>query len=444
MLREFAKLRMRARPSPGRPASAGGWDSLTPFEVAARWRARPGLVFFDTAGHPPEPAPVSLLAARPDRIIAGRDDAAWGELERELARRRRDGPDDGLPHGFAAGWVAYDGRFRFGFYERPLCYRHRDEVWVGVGARGGASGRSGGEGPDVGFAVGGPGPAGREAGWGRPRFRPDGGRAEYCAMVRRAKEYIAAGDIYQVNLAHRFRARWRGDPFGFYAALREASPAPYGAFIDLGEAVVLSSSPELFLSISGRRIRTRPIKGTRPRRGSADADARAARELLHSAKENAELVMITDLERNDLGKICEYGTVCVPELLRLECYEQVFHLVSTVEGVLREDVSPVAALRACFPGGSITGAPKKRAMEIIAELEPCPRGIYTGAIGFFGFNGESRFNIAIRTAVATADELSFHVGAGIVADSDPDLEYRETLDKAAGLLLAAYTGPQCG
>jgi aminodeoxychorismate synthase component I len=260
-------------------------------------------------------------------------------------------------------------------------------------------------------------------------------------MVRRAQEYIAAGDIYQVNLAHRFEADWDGNPFAFYQALRHYSPAPYSAFLTLGGRHLLSSSPESFLKISGRSIRTRPIKGTRPRRADPHADERSAYDLLTSQKEVAELVMITDLERNDLGSICEFGSVSVRDLLRLERYEQVFHLTSTVEGRLRPEMDHVSALKACFPGGSITGAPKKRACEIIAELEPSPRGAYTGAIGWFGYNGESQFNIAIRTAVAAQGKVHFHVGAGIVADSDPEREWQETLDKAAGLLLAAARLP---
>jgi aminodeoxychorismate synthase component I len=262
-------------------------------------------------------------------------------------------------------------------------------------------------------------------------------RERYCAMVARAQEYIADGHIYQVNLAHRFAAPWQGDPFAFYEALRHYSPAPYAAFIDLGGRKILSTSPECFLDLSGRAIRTRPIKGTRPRRAEVEADERSAFELITSAKEVAELVMITDLERNDLGQVCDYGSVTVRELLALERFEQVFHLVSTVEGRLRSEIEHVEALRACFPGGSITGAPKKRAREIIAELESEPRGLYTGAIGWLGFNGESRFNIAIRTMVIEQDVAHFHVGAGIVADSIPAREWQETLDKAAGILLAA-------
>jgi anthranilate/para-aminobenzoate synthase component I len=202
---------------------------------------------------------------------------------------------------------------------------------------------------------------------------------------------------------------------------------------------VLSSSPELFLKISGRTISTRPIKGTRPRRAGRRADEQSAQELVTSPKERAELVMITDLERNDLGQVCEFGSVTVSELLKLERFEQVFHLVSTVDGRLRPELDAVSALRACFPGGSITGAPKKRAMEIIAELERTPRGLYTGAIGYFGFNGESQFNIAIRTLVIENGQAHFHAGAGIVADSEPEKEWQETLDKAAGILLTAQS-----
>jgi aminodeoxychorismate synthase component I len=263
-------------------------------------------------------------------------------------------------------------------------------------------------------------------------------REDFMARVERAQEYIAAGDIYQVNLSHRFAAPWSGgDSFAFYRELRRCSPAPYAAFLSLPGRDVLSSSPELFLEINGRQIRTRPIKGTRPRRSDPEEDARSARELVASPKEQAELIMITDLERNDLGRVCDFGSVRASEVLKLERFAQVFHLVSTVEGSLRGDVDHVAALRACFPGGSITGAPKKRAMEIIAELEPVPRGLFTGGIGYFGFNGTSQFNIAIRTVVIESGEAHFHVGAGIVADSQPAAEWQETLDKAAGILLAA-------
>jgi anthranilate/para-aminobenzoate synthase component I len=259
-------------------------------------------------------------------------------------------------------------------------------------------------------------------------------------MVRRAQEYIRSGDIYQANLAHRFMGAWSGkldQALGYYGRLRECSPAPYAALICGGERVIASASPELFLEMTGREVITRPIKGTRARGRDAAADAAAERELGSSAKERAELVMITDMERNDLGQVCEYGSVQVRELLKLERYAQVHHTVSTVAGRLREGTDHIDALRACFPGGSVTGAPKKRAREIIAELEPGRRAVYTGAIGWLGYDGRSGFNIAIRTAVLERDgQAHFHAGAGIVADSEPAREWEETLWKASGLLAA--------
>jgi len=258
----------------------------------------------------------------------------------------------------------------------------------------------------------------------------------YRATVLRAKQYIAAGDIYQVNLSQRFQCEVEASPPEVYLALRESNPAPYGAYLDIGDAQILSTSPECFLNIHDRHVVTRPIKGTRPRGKTATEDARVAAELLASPKDNAELVMITDLERNDLGRVCEFGSVRVSELVRVETYATVHHLVSTVEGTLRRDVSHVDCVRACFPGGSITGAPKIRAMEIIDELEPHARGVYTGAIGFLGFNELTRLNIAIRTVVYQDGRLTFHSGGGIVSDSEPDAEYDETLVKARGILNA--------
>jgi aminodeoxychorismate synthase component I len=391
-----------------------------PAEVAARAQHLPGLVFFDSALETGDPGQLSIIAAEPEKVITGTLAADFPRLQATLAARRVDAPDLGLPLGFAAGWVEYDGAFRFGLYEKALIHRHHDGAWFELGD----------------FL---PRLAATPPRLAAPRisFEPEMSREQFCALVARAQDYIAAGDIYQVNLAHRFAARWAGEPFAFHEVLREVSPAPYAAYLALGGRAVVSASPECFLAMSGRAIRTRPIKGTRPRHDDATADEKSAYDLLTSPKEVAELVMITDLERNDLGQICDYGSVTVPELLKLERFAQVFHLVSTVEGRLRAEVDHAAALRACFPGGSITGAPKKRAREIIAELEPVPRGLYTGALGWLGFNGESRFSIAIRTAVFERGLAHFHVGAGLVADSDPAREWQETLDKAAGLLRAA-------
>jgi para-aminobenzoate synthetase component I len=265
-------------------------------------------------------------------------------------------------------------------------------------------------------------------------------RADFINAVRRAQQYIRAGDIYQVNLSQRLTAACAISGWEFFQRLNAVSPAPFAAWLDCGDFQVASSSPEQFLRLSGSHIVTRPIKGTRPRDADSTRDAQLAYELQTSAKELAELVMITDLLRNDLGKVCDFGSVQVPDLARLEKFAQVQHLVSTVEGRLRKDMTHFAALGSCFPGGSITGAPKFRAMEIIDELEPVSRGPYCGCHGYLGFNRESQLSITIRTAICAREKIYFNVGAGIVADSNPESEYDETLAKAAGFLTALNSG----
>ncbi len=260
-------------------------------------------------------------------------------------------------------------------------------------------------------------------------------RDAYEASVRRALEYIEAGDIYQVNLSQRFQAACRADPFDVYLCLRAQSPAPFGAFLNYPEFSVLSSSPERFLRYEPRTrtIETRPIKGTRPRGACLESDRALAQELLASEKDRAENVMIVDLERNDLGRVAEIGSVTVDGLFELETYATVHHLTSTVHARLRRDRDVVDLLRATFPGGSITGAPKIRSMQIIDELEPVARGVYTGAIGYIGLDAAMDLNIAIRTITIKDGQASFHVGGGIVADSQPALEYEETLHKGAAM-----------
>ena len=295
-------------------------------------------------------------------------------------------------------------------------------------------------------------------------------REVFISKVDRVQKYIRAGDIYQVNLSHRLTTqlqRWgeapdepgkkvgraqvttRGDArptnlagWELFQKLSAVSPSPFSAFLDCDGGSrhcrfqIASSSPEQFLRMSGSHIVTRPIKGTRPRNADPTRDAQLAYELQTNAKELAELVMITDLLRNDLGKVCEFGSVQTPEIAKLERFAQVQHLVSTVEGRLRKDMTHFAAFASAFPGGSITGAPKFRAMEIIDELEPVSRGPYCGAIGYLGFNRESQLSITIRTAICKDGLAHFNVGAGIVADSNPEAEYEETLAKAAGFLAA--------
>ena len=338
-----------------------------------------------------------LVGVEPAAVLEGSWER-WSDLEDAWDAGRAKAPGDGG----LAGWFDYEGNFRFGVFpswSRGLV-RYPDA-----------------DAPPASFRAG---------------LTED----EWVSLVRRAHEYIAAGDIYQVNLTHTLSAGWSGSPGTFYRRFRGDEIPPCAAFMALGDTTVLSASPETFLRIEGRRISTRPIKGTRPRGADAPSDTAAARELLDSPKERAELIMITDLLRNDLGQVCEYGSVHVPSLCALESFAHVHHLVSTVEGFLRADITPFAAVRACYPGGSITGAPKKRAREVIAELERVPRGIYTGAIGFVDWSGCAVFSIAIRTLVVREGRATYGVGAGIVADSDPHREYAETWQKAAGLLAA--------
>jgi para-aminobenzoate synthetase component 1 len=267
-------------------------------------------------------------------------------------------------------------------------------------------------------------------------------RAGYEAAVARAVEYVHAGDVFQVNLSQRLLAPLREHPLDLYARLRRLNPAPFAGYFDLGDFQVLSASPERFLRVRGREVDTHPIKGTRPRGRTPEEDAALVADLITNPKDRAENVMIVDLLRNDLGRVCEYGSVTVPRVCEVESFRYVHHLVSEVRGRLRPGCGPLDLLRAAFPGGSVTGAPKVRAMEVIAELEPTARGPYCGALGYIGFDGSMDTNILIRTFTAGRGWVQFPVGGGIVADSDPAREYEETLHKAAGLLRALDLGEQ--
>lgn len=259
-------------------------------------------------------------------------------------------------------------------------------------------------------------------------------RREYFAAFKRIQEYIREGDCYQVNLAQRFAAPCRGNAWSLYQTLRQANPAPFGAFINSPQARILSSSPERFLRVLDGKVETKPIKGTRPRSADPAEDRRLAAALQGSEKDRAENLMIVDLLRNDIGKHCRAGSVSAPKLFDVESYATVHHLVSTITGELTPDHDAVSLLRDSFPGGSITGAPKIRSMEIIEELEPNRRGVYCGAIGYLGFDGNMDTNIAIRTLVHADNTIRFWAGGGIVADSSAESEYQECFDKAAALL----------
>lgn len=280
-----------------------------------------------------------------------------------------------------------------------------------------------------------------QSAWQLPVSWREDPEERFLAAVRQAKLHIGAGDIYQANLSRAWRATFAADAAPavehVYRRLRTANPGPFAALLQFDQAfAVLSSSPERLLHIEGRDISTRPIAGTRARSRQANADAEEIAALIAHPKERAEHIMLIDLERNDLGRVCEGGSVTVDELLAVESYQHVHHIVSNVRGRLRSGLTPVDALMAVFPGGTITGVPKLRCMQLIAELEREGRGAYTGSVGYIGRDGRSDFNILIRTLVRTNDSLSFRAGAGIVADSDPQRELQETRAKARGLLAA--------
>ena len=403
-----------------------------PEQVAAGLAHLPGLVFLDSSSaesmRVTEQRNCAIISARPTRYLSGNilDPKARAVLRKAISKNESSSsPDLGIPLGGLIGWIEYEGEFLFGEYPEMLIFDYSTHQWSEIGS--------------LSDSLKSPSKPTRSNPSESLSFEDSSNREDFCGMVERAISYIASGDIYQVNLSHRFISPWEGnirDTFALYLKLRQVSPAPFSAYLNLKGRSVLSASPEQFLRISDRTIETRPIKGTRPRFVDREKDEKSAYDLITSPKEISELIMITDLERNDLGQVCEFGSVEATELLKLERFAQVFHLISTVQGKLRPEVDHVEAVHACHPGGSITGAPKKRAREIIAELESIPRGLYTGTIGCFGFNRESLFNIVIRTAICENSKLHFHVGAGIVADSSPEHEWEETLHKAAGILKA--------
>jgi len=254
--------------------------------------------------------------------------------------------------------------------------------------------------------------------------------------VEKVRQYIKSGDIYQANLTQRFSGKTTLSSYELYRDLRRFSPAPFGAYLNFDDFNILSNSPERFIKCVDKKLETRPIKGTRPRGKNKEEDLKLQEELRNSEKDRAELLMIVDLERNDIGRISKIGSVKVPELFVIEPYANVNHLVATVVGELDDDKDTVDVIKATFPGGSITGAPKIRSMEIIDELEPTQRNVYTGSIGYIGFNGDMDLNIAIRTIVKKEDEVYFQVGGGMTWGSNPEEEYQETLDKAQSIMKA--------
>lgn len=342
----------------------------------------------------------------------------------------------------AVGYLGYDGSVHFGIYDTVIAVDHRrksliisslskdkvtklkeqcfveGEVRAGR-VRGSSKSKAGST--------------------GRVKLSSNFTKSQYIQIVRRALEHIRCGDIYQINLSHQLRLELKNwqrytTPLQIYANLRQFFPSEFGAYLDDGKQVILSASPERFLKLSNTIVQVKPMKGTRPRGSHSKQDQRLKQELLKSPKEIAELLMVTDLERNDLGRVCDYRSVKVKALRSLETYSSVFQATSTIEGKLRRDCDAFDLLKATFPSGSVTGCPKIEAMKIIKQLEHGTRGLYTGALGYMSFNGNMDFNVMIRTMLLKKDEISFHVGGGIVADSDPEAEWQETWVKAKPLI----------
>ncbi|HLG30763.1 MAG TPA: aminodeoxychorismate synthase component I, partial [Candidatus Brocadiales bacterium] len=275
---------------------------------------------------------------------------------------------------------------------------------------------------------------------GIQNFKSNFTRSGYIRTIQSIQRYIAAGDIYQANLSQRLSIDFHGDPLLFYSKLRTINPAQFGAFLNNGDFQIISNSPERLLKVSNGIAETSPIKGTRPRGKNLKEDRALIQELRTNAKELAEHIMIVDLERNDLGKVCEYDSIKVQPMHKIYTYATLHHMVSTVSGKLRDGINPLDCVKAVFPGGSVTGAPKIRAMEIIERLEPTPRGLYTGGIGYIDFSENMDMAMTIRTGVLKDNRLYLSVGGGIVADSNPEKEYEETILKASAFLRAMGVG----
>ncbi|MDQ8180965.1 aminodeoxychorismate synthase component I [Pelagicoccus sp. SDUM812005] len=417
-----------------------------PIAVSKRLCGQPGLAFLYSGLQAYGLGRYSILAANPLRTLSSR---CFEAIERELAGHAG-GEGGGLPfYGGPIGYLSYDaGRsleatqlkpssgevpgVRFAVYDGALVFDHeKRETWLtGLGVEEGRSSEA------LRFAAAGEGGPELEAFSLQEALQSNFERSEYLEAVESVRSRIRCGDVYQVNLSQRFEAKCAGSAFDLFLRLAEKSPAPYSAYLDFGDEQIVSSSPERFLQIGQGRATTRPIKGTRSA-GVSEEEAEAnARELGRSEKDRSELLMIVDLERNDLGRVCEPGSVRVDELFRLERYATVIHQTADVSGVLESGVQPIDCVKALFPGGSITGAPKIRAMQVIDELERGERGIYTGAIGYFDVSGKVDLNIAIRTLRIAGGRLCFQVGGGIVWDSDPASEYEETLLKAKAMVSA--------
>ena len=387
----------------------------------------------------------SFLGIDPFYILESKNSQTLTKLREVLEKYKINLTADKIPFlGGAVGYLSYDAEWLFGFYNTAIVLDHFKKLLyifsVGFPEKKYNLAKSLAEKnykrmyrllSGIGVYQG------EAALKARPsKIKSNFTKPEYISAVKKAKEYIRRGDIYQINLSQRFQAKTNLSGAQIYKRLRSLSPSYFSAYFDTGNSQILSSSPERFLSLEGGLAVTRPMKGTRPRGENKKQDSSLEKELLKSAKDKAELMMIVDLERNDLGRVCKYSSIKVESLRVLEKYSTVFQTTANILGRLHKDKDRLDLLRACFPGGSITGCPKIRAMQIIEELEPDRRGIYTGSLGYLSFTGDMDFNILIRTILKKGNQIHFGVGGGIVADSEPEKEYQETLVKARALIEA--------
>ena len=435
---------------------------IDPCEAFAAFAEQPYSLFLDSADQNHPDARYSFIAAYPTEMIEAKDGlititnaqkqtrfkaCPFETVKKRLAFWGMDSPPEaGLPpfQGGAAGIFSYDlargierlpataaqnndiPDMAIGIYDQVLAFDHQThKAWI--------IGREAKMEFIRSVLMGGTSHATNAI--QTPLWKSNFYESAYKKNVERVIDYIRAGDIFQANLSQRFEAALpkNFDSFAHYKTLRAVNPAPFAGYMNLGSIKISSASPERFLSVRDDRIETKPIKGTRPRLSDPAADQSQIEDLKNSDKDRTENIMIVDLLRNDLSKVCEPRSVAVEKLCEVESFASVHHLVSTITGTLSPNQTSLDALRACFPGGSITGAPKIRAMEIIEELEPQRRGAYCGAMGYIGFDGEMDMNIMIRTLTFEPGRVSFQAGGGITADSDPAQEYQETLDKAAAI-----------
>jgi len=402
------------------------------FSVFCIFKDQPHVFFLDSSLHR-SPDQFSYIGFAPFTTVKGGD---LPGLKKTFDKYRLSRQRLTFPAG-AVGYLGYDGSLFFGFYDTILAVDHQKHQLIISSF---SQARIKGILKKISSSVI-TGEAKRSFSKHRLIFKSNFTKAGYIKIVRQALEHIRRGDIYQINLSHQIKVQipqWRKyiEPAAIYKNLRDSFPSEFGAYFDDGRQAILSASPERFLKLQKGTAQVKPMKGTRPRGKNKIQDRDSKERLLKSPKEIAELLMVTDLERNDLGRVCDYASVKVKAMRTIETYASVFQATSTVEGRLRRDCDQFDLLQATFPSGSVTGCPKIEAMKIIKELERSPRGLYTGALGYMSFSGDMDFNVMIRTIFLKPNGITFHVGGGIVADSDPRDEWQETWDKAQPLITA--------